>query len=305
MAFPVAGSTPQLSGSVVPNVLWSTRLLVKFYAATVLGEIANTEYEGEISDYGDSVTIRTTPDIVISNYSKGQNLNTQRPEPSTIDLKIDQGRYWQFVADDVDKLQSDYDFIDDWANDASMQLKINIDTTILGTIYADAHAANQGSSAGAKSGSINLGTTGAPVKIDKTNIVDKIVDVRTVLKEQNVPESDMFIILPPAMCARILKSDLKDASLSGDGTSILRNGRVGMVAGMTVYESNLLSTTVDSGTTVTNIIAGQKSGLTFASQLVKNETLKAESTFGTLVRGLQVFGYKVVKPEAIVHLYAY
>lgn len=86
---------------------------------------------------------------------------------------------------------------------------------------------------------------------------------------------------------------------------MLRNGRVGMIGNMMIYNSNLLARTTDGGNTVTNIIAGQKSALTFASQLVKNETLKAESTFGTLVRGLQVFGYKVVKPEALVYMYAY
>lgn len=114
---------------------------------------------------------------------------------------------WQFVADDVDKLQSDYDFIDDWATDAAQRLKIQIDTDILGAIYADAHASNQGATAGAKSGDINLGVTGTPLALDKTNILDKLIDIGTVLTEQNVPDEDRFVVLPPAMCALILKSD--------------------------------------------------------------------------------------------------
>lgn len=208
------------------------------------------------------------------------------------------------MADDVDKFQSDYNYIDDWTRDASEQLKITIDTQVLGDIYSDAAPGNFGTSAGVKSGSYNLGTTGAPVTLDKTNILDYIVDLGSVLDEQNVPESDRWLILPVWACGLIKKSDLKDASLSGDSTSIIRNGRIGMIDRFMVYRSNLLSTVTDGSDQVTNIIAGHKSGLTFASQMLNSETLRAESTFGTLVRGLQVYGYKVIKGEAIAHLYA-
>ena len=303
MPLPAAAGTPQLSGTAVPNKIWSGKLLVKFYDATVFGEIANTEYEGDISNMGDTVEIRTTPTITIFDYTKGMVLPTQNPEPSVLELAIDKGKGWNFIADDVDKFQSDYDFIEDWTRDASEQMKIEIDTDILGAIYADAHASNAGATAGLKTSSINLGVSGAPITLTKSNILEFIVDMGTVLDEQSVPQSDRWLILPPKHIALIKKSDLKDASLAGDGTSILRNGRVGMIDRFMIYNSNLLATTTDGGT-VTNIIAGHKSGLTFASQLLENESLRAESTFGTIFRGLQVFGYKVVKPESIVHGYA-
>lgn len=212
---------------------------------------------------------------------------------------------WNFVADDVDKYQSDYDFINDWTTDASEQLKIEIDTDVLQTVYADAAVGNFGATAGVKSGTINLGTTAAPVPLDKTNILDYIVDMGTVLDEQNVPENNRFIVMPPWACGLIKKSDLKDASLSGDDTSIIRNGRVGMVDRFMIYKSNLLLTGTAGANTYTNMIAGQKTGLTFASQLLENESLRAESTFGTLFRGLQVYGFKVIKPESIVWFAAY
>lgn len=202
------------------------------------------------------------------------------------------------VADDVDKFQSDYNYIDDWTRDASEQLKITIDTQVLGTIYADAHASNVGTTAGAISSGYNLGSSGTPFTLDKTNVLDYIVNLGSVLDEQNVPESDRWLVLPVWACGFIKQSDLKDASLAGDQTSIMRNGRLGMIDRFMIYRSNLL--TVNSGS-ITNIIAGHKSGLTFASQMLNSETLRAESTFGTLVRGLQVYGYKVIKPEAIAH----
>lgn len=303
MAFPVASGVPQLSGIVSPTI-WSGKLLVKFYEASVIPAISNTEYEGDIKDMGDQVEIRTTPDITISNYTKGQTLAVERPTPSVVSLLIDQGKYWNFIGDDIDYHQADYSFIDDWTRDASEQMKIEVDTDILAAIDADAHASNFGATAGVRSLSFDLGTTGSAIQVTKSNVLDYIVDTGTVLDEQDVPESDRWLVIPPWFAGLIKKSDLKDASLAGDGTSIMRNGRLGMIDRYTLYNSNLLETVSDGGTKW-NILFGHKSALTFAGQFVKNESLRAESTFGTLYRGLKVYGYKVIKPESLGVFYAY
>ncbi len=301
MALNAAAGYPQYSGTIVPNLLWAGKLLIKFYAATVLAAISNTDYEGEISKQGDTVRIRTTPTVTIRDYSKGQTLTAESPTPTTVDLQITKGKYWNFVADDVDKFQSDIAFIEDWTRDASEQLKIAINRDVLGVVYSSVAAANQGATAGAISAAYNMGVSGTPVAIDKTNVVDFITDMASVLSEQNVPEdSERFVVIPGWMKNLLQKSDLKNAMLTGDSVSPMRNGRIGEIAEMTVYSSNLLATTVDGSYTCTNIIAGHRSGLTFASQLLENESLRAESTFGTLFRGLQVYGYKVVKPESMV-----
>jgi hypothetical protein len=101
------------------------------------------------------------------------------------------------------------------------------------------------------------------------------------------------------MAGMIKKSDLKDASLAGDSTSILRNGRLGMIDRFTLYISHNLNSVTDGGNKCFNIVAGTKMGLTFASQMTEMESLRAESTFGNIIRGLQVYGFKVVKPEAL------
>ncbi len=303
MAFPVASGVPQLSGIVSPTI-WSGKLLVKFYDASVIPAISNTEYEGDIKDMGDQVEIRTTPDITISNYTKGQTLAVERPTPTVVSLLIDQGKYWNFIGDDIDYHQADYSYIDDWTKDASEQMKIVVDTDILAGINTDAHASNFGATAGVKSGSFNFGITGTAIQISKSNVLDYIVDAGTILDEQSVPETDRWFVVPPWFCGLIKKSDLRDASLSGDGTSILRNGRLGMIDRFTLYNSNLLETASDSGTKW-NVLFGHKSALTFAGQFVKNESLRAESTFGTLYRGLKVYGYKVIKPPALGVLYCY
>ena len=92
---------------------------------------------------------------------------------------------------------------------------------------------------------------------------------------------------------------LKDASLAGDTTSILRNGRIGMIDRFTLYVSHNLNNVVDGGNRCFNVIAGHKMGLTFASQMTEMESIRAESTFGQIIRGLQIYGSKVIKPEAL------
>lgn len=303
MPFPVDGATPQLSGVTIPTI-WAGKLLVKFYEASVVPAISNTDYEGEISDYGDKVEIRTTPDITINDYTKGLALTYEQPTPTKLSLNIDKGHYWAFVVDDVDAKQADYILSDDYTSDASEKMKIRVDTNILAAIDSDAHADNVGIAAGAKSGSFDLGTAGAWEVVTKANVLDYIVDTGSVLDEQDVPETDRWMVLPVWMCGLIKKSDLKDASLAGDGTSIMRNGRIGMIDRYTIYRSNLLEVVNDGGTNVTNCLFGHKTALTFAGQYTKNESLPSPTTFGTLFRGLKVYGYKVVKPESLGVLYA-
>lgn len=300
MAFPVAGGRPNYSGNFIPEI-WSGKLIENFYDATVLAAISNTDYEGEIRNMGDTVNIRTTPEITIRDYVKGQTLTVENPDKPKLQLVIDKGEYFACVEDDVDKVQSDINLMDTWSKDASERMKIKIDQRVLTDLLPDIAATNKGATAGEQSASFNLGTTGSPLTVTKdgasstTPVVDLIVDMGTVLDEANVPEADRYLVIPAKMAGLIKKSELKDASLTGDGTSVVRNGRLGMIDRFTIYVSHNLY--VDSGKY--SIIAGHKMGFTFASQMTEMESLRAESTFGNIIRGLQVYGYKVVKPEAI------
>lgn len=299
---PAAGH-PNYSGKFIPEI-WSGKLLAKFYETTVLFAISNSDHEGEIKNFGDKVNIRQTPDIVIRDYQKAQNLLIQRPEADIIELNIDKGKYFNFIVEDVDKFQSDVKIMSDWSRDASEQMKIEIDKDVLQVVYADAHAKNKGATAGVKSGLFNLGIAGTPVELTKANILDFIVDLGTVLDEQSVPEDRRWLIMPPIFCGMIKKSELKDASLAGDGTSILRNGRLGMIDRFTIYSSNHLFSALDGSDLCFHMMAGHPCAISFAAQITNMETLRAESTFGNLVRGLNVYGYKVVKPEGLCDLYA-
>ena len=294
MGFPVSQGRPNYSGNFIPEI-WSGKLIENFYDATVLAAISNTNYEGEIRRMGDTVNIRTTPEITIKTYVKGQTLSVENPDKPKIQLVIDKGEYFACIEDDVDKVQSDVNLMDTWSKDASERMKIKIDQRVLTDILPGISSLNKGANAGRISGNINLGTTGTPVAVTKTNVLEYIVDIGTVLDEANAPEGERFIVIPAKMAGLIKKSDLKDASLTGDSVSILRNGRLGMIDRFTVYMSHNLN----NASGKFSIIAGHKMGFTFASQMTEMESIRAESTFGNIIRGLQVYGYQVVKPEAL------
>jgi len=291
---PTPPAHPDYSGKLIPQ-LWSRKLLERFYDATVLNAISNTDYEGEIKNYGDTVIVNKIPNITINNYRMGDNLNVERPVATTDSLLIDQGKYWSFIMDDVADAQAMIDMVPRWAENASEQMKITVDTDVLAYLVGKADAANRGAAAGRLSANINLGIAATPVTITKDNVIDYIVDLGTVLDEQNVPETGRKLVIPAWMAGMIKKSDLRDASLSGDNVSIARNGRLGMIDRFELYVSNLLPKTGANH----YIFAIHPKALSFATQLTKTESLRAESTFGNIMRGLLVYGRKVFQPTLL------
>lgn len=305
--YPVAAGQPSYSGVFIP-IIWSTKFIVKYYAKTVFGAIANTMYEGEIKNFGDTIYIPLVPDMVIRQYIDGQNLEIDRPEGDNIEMKIQRGQYFNSLITDIQKKQSSIPFLDKWSSDAAEKMNIRIDKEMLGAVYADAHLYNAGATAGAISQNIDLGSVGSPLAVGPTNIIDVITQIGQVLDEQNVPQdaATRWFVLPAWMRYVLMRSELKQAYLTGDSTSPTRNGEIGRIDNFgTFYQSNNLATVVDGTDTVTHVIAGNKDAITFASQMTQMETIRAQSTFGDLMRGLQVYDFKVLKPEALVHLYCY
>jgi len=304
-------TNPTYTGTFIPQI-WSGKLNVKFYATTVFGEIANTTYEGDIKNLGDKVVINNIPSITIRDYEIGQTLTYEVPTPSTTELVIDKAKYFGFNVSDVLAYQSQPKLMEMFSDDAANQMKIAIDAaTLLGTFSGGA-TANKGATAGVLSSAYNLGTDLAPLALTGANavsIVSLITALASVLDEQNVPENDRFLLFTPYVRNIIMQSELRQAYLTGDGQSILRNGKIGTIDRFTAYVSNQLPKAAAgkdfAGADLTNalkrqaIIAGQKSAITFAAQLTKVEQVPNQNDFGQLVRGLSVYGYKVVKPEAL------
>jgi hypothetical protein len=316
MAYPVNATSPNAaypaplsayptgySGTFIPEI-WSSNLVTEYYDATVLSQITNTEYEGEISGHGDKVIIRTQPSVTVRQYEIGQPLETEFPTGGTIELLIDKGLYWQTAIDDVIRKQQDIDQMKLWAQDASEQLKLSLDTEVLAYLPANVHANNTGATAGRISGNINLGTQAVALALDSTSVLETILKLGQALDEQNVPETGRFLLMPFWATTLLKLSDLKAVHTTGDSTSPLRNGMVGRIDRFTVFNSNLLPRNAGTGTEWTTVLlAGHKDAATFATQLTKTENLRSERTFGDVMRGLVVYGYRMIKPEAMAVAY--
>lgn len=316
MAYPIAttpfaGTNPATaySGTFIPEI-WSAKLIEKFYDATVLAAISNTAYEGEIKKHGDKVKMRQRPTMTIRTYEVNQALVVDRPSVGIVELDIDKGEYFNVALDDVMKVQTDVDLMNQWSSDASEQFKITIDRKVLLSMVNGATVKNRGSTAGRISNNLTLGVAGTPVTITRTNAIDYLILLGQALDEQNIPETGRYVVLPPWFTSLLKRSDLRDASLTGDGTSVLRNGRLGMLDRFTLYSSNLLPTSVTDGIGgndsdgATYIYAGHKNSLTFASQLSEMEVIRSEQSFSNLMRGLQIYGHKIIDSTALAQLYA-
>ncbi len=307
--WPTGSTANGLSAAGFIPEIWSGKMVEKFYDATVLAAISNTDYEGEIKNQGDKVKIRTKPTITISDYLPDGALTLERPVGSVIDLLIDKAKYFNTILDDIMEIQSDLNNLSMWSDDASEQMKIKIDTAVLLALRAQAKVTtNRGIAAGRISADVNLGVTTAPLVVvarsagvGEVEIVDVILRMGQVLDEQNIPENGRWLIIPAWAATMIKSSELRQAFLSGDGVTMLRNGKLGMIDRFTIYVSNLLPSGVAGGIAAGEYIfyAGHSHGLTFASQMTKMETMKSEFTFGTILRGLQVYGSKLVDTTAI------
>lgn len=306
--YPVGStSTDYVAAGFIPEI-WSGKLIEKFYAATVLAAISNTDYEGEIKSYGDRVKIRTKPTLIINNYLVNGDLALQRPAGSSVELTIDQGKYFAAIIDDVIEKQSDINNMSLWSDDASEQMKIVVDTDVLTFLLGQANAGNRGLTAGVISQNINLGVTGTPVatvgrnpSTGQVEIIDILLRLGQALDEQNIPETGRWVVMPTWATFQIKRSELREVFVSGDSVSILRNGKFGQIDRFTIYASNLLPNGVAAGLAAGEwvIFAGHAHGLTFASQLTNVETIRSERTFGEILRGLQVYGRQVLDNKAI------
>lgn len=320
--YPVTGSgafdtTPSYSGAFIPT-LWSGKLLAKFYQNTILSEITNTDYEGELKNQGDTVRIRLAPSISIQDYTVGQNLSYEVPTPIYQDMQVNKGKYFGVQVNDVLAYQADMDLMNMFTEDAAKQLKISIENEVFFNSFVTEGpaAANEGSTAGAISAAYNLGTDLVPVS--GSDVLNTILRMSTALDEQNVPEDGRFLVISPYDRHLLMQSNIAQAYFTGDQSSVVRTGKIGMLDRFNVYVSNLLPkggagkslvaglSGVASGATLTDavarrtMIAGTKAAVSFAMTVDKTEPLRNQTDFGDIVRGLAVYGRKVVKPEALV-----
>lgn len=305
MSLAAAQGYPQLKDSGAIATIYSKLVNAKYYAETYLPQITNSKYTGDIKDIGDEVVIWNRPDVERKRYYKGMTLVPQPLAGDSIRMKVERGDYIAPTLDLVDETQSHILLGDEFLADGTEQMAIGMETDFFAEIYADAHADNTGSSAGAQSGVYNLGIAGTPLLVDTTNATQILTLVMAVLGEQNAVKSmgsKMWIVIPFWFRYLLMNSDLKNASLTGDGGSVQRTQKLGRVDGVDILVSNLLDSTNNDN--ATNIVFGNTDAVCFAGQITKTEITSRELGFGKLFKSLRVYDWKAVKPEGLGHIYA-
>lgn len=251
--------------------------------------IVNRDYEGEISGAGDTVKINGIGPVTVKTYTK----NTDIADPETLTdaqttLLIDQQDYFNFQVDDIDKAQQRPKIMSAAMAEASYALRDGVDQ-FLASFYTDASASNL------------IGTDAVPkvpnnTANDASNIYNLIVDCSVKLTDSKVPTEGRWMVVPPWFYGRLLKED-RFSKVDASGTSAgLRNGQVGQAAGFTILQSHNVPNTA---ATKYKIMFGTSRALSFANQIVKVEPYRVEKRFADAVKGLNVYGAKVVRPEAL------
>lgn len=265
--------------------LWSARLLSALEKTHVAANLVNRDYEGEIRQQGDTVHINTIGAVTVKDYSR--NTDISAPETlSTTDqtLTISQAKYFNFQIDDVDAAQSSGSLMDKAMSMSAYALKDTADAYLLGVLAAGAATANI------------IGGTAA-VALTKDNIYENIVKLRLLLDKNSVPLEGRTLVIPPEAYALLLQ----DSRFTGgceSGNEAARSGYIGNVAGFEIYESNNCA---KSGSTYT-ITAQVKSACTYAEQIVETGAYRPEKRFADAVKGLHVYGAKVINGNQIAAL---
>lgn len=278
----------------IPQI-WSARLLENLRKALVYGQagVVNRDYEGEIRQAGDRVHIHNIGPITVFDYTRNQDM----PAPEQLSderrtLVIDQAKAFNFQIDDIDAAQSNPKLMDAAMREAAYALADAADRYIA-SLYTGAGNA--------------IGSDASPVNVTSSNAYDYLVDLSVVLDERNVPKTGRWVIVPPWFVGLLLKDERFVASGTTAAEERLQNGTVGRAAGFTVLESNNVPFVQGDGeTTLDNykIIAGHAMGWSYAEQINKVEAYRPERRFADAVKGLHLYGAKVVRPEALVVLSA-
>lgn len=277
--------------------LWAARLLTHYDANLVYAQasVANRDYEGEISNQGDTVHINQIGDPDVRPYSRAADITFDDLGTTDQELIIDQADYFAFYVNDVDKVQAKGELGGPALERASLKLRAKADAFAGGLLKAGAATANQ-------LGRQTIVSGGTQIAGDsQITAYDLLVELGLKLDNQDAPEEGRYVVVDPSFIAAIAKDD-RFVRVDASGTSdMLRNGVVFRAAGFDILKTTQVPTVGGTGTNKDDkvIIAGVPGAFTFANQIVKTEAGRREKGFDDFVKGLNVYGAKVTIPEGV------
>jgi N4-gp56 family major capsid protein len=273
--------------NMLPQI-WSARILAKLEKNLVFAQpgVVNRDYEGDIRADGDRVHIHSFNDLTIGTYTKNSTTITYEQLTDTrVTLLIDQSKYFAFQVDDVDTAQMRPELIDAASDRAAYQLAEVADSYVAG-LYSGASTSNPDN-------------TIETSQFTSTNVYQKFVDLSVLMDQVNLPQDGRFAVVPPWVKGLLLQNS---SFLAAKSEAVL-NGEVGQIAGIRLLGSNNVKTT-GSAPVVSHIMAGHPSGLAYAEQIVNVEGLRLEGSFADAVRGLHLYGAKVLDGARLFDLQA-
>jgi hypothetical protein len=300
---------------VAAPTLFSKMVIENFYERSVISSITTQKFSGEIKNYGDNLIFRTDPVITNFDYQIGGGVpDFPQADPGAIVLSIDRARSWGAPLNAVQTQQADISWGPRIQNAAALSIDVTLSTLLLAYMATQVPLTNQGIAGGAISTRVNLGSAAVPVGLTQTGTASatkKVVQCGQVLRETLTPTDQgmWFIVVPPDIRTNLLLGPLSNANYSGDPKSMLRNGQIGIIDNFVVLESTLCpaSTVTVDGSPVTayQCLFGWAEATAFAQTIQTVEQYKNQKDFGDIIRGLTVWGRKVIRPSAIGLLYAY
>lgn len=281
----------------------------RYWESDSIQLITTSSYFSELKK-GDTVKVTNEPTIVFhDDYQDGQELTEDAPDLDGIELVIDKAGYYNVPLTDVQAELSQLALMQQFMETAIKEQAKKIHTNFYAAMVDAASAANKGATAGALFGGYSLGTSVAPVGVNfggtnsATAVIQYLTQLTAVLREQYANE-ETFMVIPPWMEWVLVNSEMKSSLVMGDGPSRLVNGYRGKINNMNVIVSGYLPGKGDDVTRPTAIIAGNKSAIGYTMRNIRTAKWYA-GNFKTLLQGLSIWGWKAVKPQALVNGYCY
>ncbi|MEF3086438.1 P22 coat protein - protein 5 domain protein [Bacillus altitudinis] len=262
-------------------VVWSTKLNEAYRKSLVFGNLVNTDYQGDVK-HGNTVKINSFGNVTIGDYDENGVGEPEQIVGSQTELKIDQAKYFNFKVEDIDAAQANVNLLSGQLKGISYQLA-DVADQFIANLYTGVDPKN------------TMGTDEDPMRIDSQNLYNRLVSLNVKLSEANVPKQGRWVVLPEAGHG-LLQKDPRFTKFP----EVLYDGYIGNVGSLKVFTSNNCPTVGDNF----KIIAGHNSAISFASQIDKLEAFRPEKFFADAIKGLQVYGAKLVKPKGIAVLTA-
>ena len=296
----------QTNSFFLPSV-FSKKVLNFFRKAAVVEAITNTDYAGEISAFGDSVKIIKEPVISVSDYTRNTDTTETRLTDQEISLVVDSAKAFKFIVDDIETNMSHVNFKEVASSSAAYALKDSYDAAVLATMFSGVSSSSPDHIIGSDSSTADATMTHATNSVDLlgsdgtgVDAIDLMARMARLLDDQSVPEEGRWFVAPPSFYEELAQSGSKLLSVDFNaGQGSIRNGLVssGKLRGFDMYKSNNIASTSNA---TGKIMAGHISSTATANTILSTEVLRDPTSFGDIVRGLHVYGAKVLRPEALI-----